>query len=81
MRNFFKQSPLSIGRTYFRQHLFNNIFRAKCSDAFTAFGIMDHPFDHFVKEAPVKVYEIIGKFFSLKEDQTKFWSIERTANY
>jgi hypothetical protein len=42
---------------------------------------MDHPFDHFVKEAPVKVYEIIGKFFSLKEDQTKFWLIERTANY
>ena len=38
----------SVGRTYFRQHLFNNIFRAKCSNAFTAVGIMDHPFDHFV---------------------------------
>ena len=63
-----RSSSQSVGRTYFRQHLFNNIFRAKCSNAFTAVGIMDHPFDHFVTEAPVKVYEIIGKFFSFKSD-------------
>jgi hypothetical protein len=67
-----RSSSQSVGRTYFRQHLFNNIFRAKCSNAFTAVGIMDHPFDHFVTEAPVKVNEIIGKCFTLKEDQTKF---------
>jgi hypothetical protein len=50
-------------RTNFRQHLFNNIFKTKCSNAFTAKGIMDHPFEHFVKELPVKVNELIGKFF------------------
>ena len=67
-----RSSSQSVSRTYFRQHLFNNIFRAKCSNAFTALGIMDHPFDHFVTETPVKVNEIIGKCFTLKEDQTKF---------
>jgi hypothetical protein len=67
-----RSSSQSVGRTYFRQHLFNNIFKAKCSNAFTAVGIMDQPFDHFLTQAPVKVNEIIGKCFTLKEDQTKF---------
>ena len=50
-------------KTNFRKHLFNNIFKTKCSNAFSAKGIMDHPFEHFVKELPIKVNELIGKFF------------------
>ena len=57
-------SPLvsrEVPKTHFRQHIFNNIFKEKCQRAFTADAVLNHPFEHFVKELPTEVHGIIGK--------------------
>jgi hypothetical protein len=55
-----------VPKMHFRQHIFNNFFKEKCQRAFAADAILNHPFEHFVKELPTEVHCIIPKYNQLK---------------